>query len=231
MNLLNVKSTIVDTMLDWFAPHYCCSCGEIGALLCDSCKHNITQEQYTGCLLCGRPALSICSHCNSLVERTWCGGERSGGLETLINRFKFEYARAAYVPLGDVLLAALPQLPKETIVVPIPTIRSHVRQRGYDHTLLLAGYIARRQGVMLARPLTRRTSTLQRGATRKIRMQQAKEAFAVATPLEKDIPYLLVDDVVTTGSTLRYAAETLKNAGATVVWAAAVARQPLDEQR
>lgn len=149
----------------------------------------------------------------------------------LINRFKFEYARAAYVPLGDVMLAALPQLPERTIVVPVPTVRSHIRQRGYDHTLLLARYIAEKQHLVLERPLLRRMATVQRGATRKARIAQAKEAFEVRTSLEKEVPYLLVDDVVTTGSTLRYAAEAMRSAGAAVVWAAAVARQPLDEQR
>lgn len=218
-------------VLDGLAPHYCCSCGEIGALLCDSCKHNITSEQYMGCLLCGRPSPSVCSHCSPIIERTWCGGERSGGLEALINQYKFEYARAAYAPLGDILLAALPQLPERTIVIPIPTVRSHVRQRGYDHTLLLARYVAERQHLALAKPLMRRTATVQRGATRKVRIMQAKEAFEVRASLEKDIPYLLIDDVVTTGSTLRYAAHALRNAGAMTVWAAAVARQPLDEQR
>ncbi len=231
MNLLNVKSTMVDRLLSQLAPHYCCSCGEIGSLLCDSCEYDIVSEQFVGCLLCGRLTLSPGACCGSPIARTWCAGERSGGLEELINRFKFEYAKAAYIQLGDVLLSALPQLPAGTIIVPIPTVRSHIRQRGYDHTLLLAEYIARERCLTLSRALMRRMATIQRGADRKTRIKQAKEAFEVKLPLESGIPYLLIDDVVTTGSTLRYAAETLRSAGATVVWAAAVARQPLDEQR
>lgn len=229
MNLLNVKSTILRKLLDQLAPHYCCSCGEIGLVLCESCKYDITYERFEACLLCGQPPLSSsCSTCRTLVEKTWCGGERSGGLETLINRFKFEYAEAAHIPLGDILLAALPELPADTVVVPIPTVATHIRQRGYDHTLLLARYIARARGLSVRRVLVRQTATVQRGASRKVRRAQAKAAFTVKDALDKGVPYLLIDDVVTTGATIQYAAESLKAAGADRVWAAAVARQPLD---
>lgn len=229
MKLLNVKSTIVHKLLDLFAPHYCCSCGEIGSIFCESCKYDIISESFPYCLLCGKNApLSSCKRCRSDIERTWCGGERSGGLEKLINCFKFEYAEAAHIALGELILARLPDLPPETIIVPIPTIPSHVRQRGYDHTLLVARFIAQKRRLKLHRCLRRVSTTVQRGASRKERIAQAKEAFKVEGSIQSNVPYLLVDDVVTTGSTLRYAARTLKSAGAETIWAIAAARQPLD---
>lgn len=228
MNLPNVKSTMVRGLLDAIAPHYCCSCGEIGGILCESCKYDIIHEPYGGCLLCGRPSLSECACSGGVIERTWCGGERSGALERLIDCFKFEYAEAAHIPLGDIVLATLPRLPRDTVVVPVPTVPTHVRQRGYDHTLLLARYVAKRYDVRLEPVLRRRTTTVQRGADRKTRIAQAKEAFAVKGALREDVPYLLIDDVVTTGSTLQYGAKAMKDAGATSVWAVAVARQPMD---
>lgn len=232
MKPLNVKSTMVEAVLDLIAPHYCCSCGAIGGLLCESCKYDIVSEPFEGCLLCGWPSLSgSCASCASSVARSWCGGERSGGLEKLINRYKFEYAQAAFRPLGDIILSTLPELPAEVVVVPIPTIRTHIRQRGYDHTLLTARYIADARRIALQRPLRRRTATVQRGADRKTRISQAKEAFEVIARLDPRAIYLLIDDVVTTGSTLRFAAEAMKSAGANTIWAAAAARQPLDVQR
>ncbi len=229
MKPLNVKSTIVHKLLDVVVPHYCCSCGEIGSLLCESCKYDITSEHFSGCLLCGHATVaSRCRACRSDIEQTWCVGERSGVLETLVDRYKFEYAEAAYMPLGDMLLSTLPDLPPETVIVPIPTVRSHIRQRGYDHTLLLARATATRCGVAHSQCLQRKTTSVQRGANRKTRIAQAKEAFTAKGALKPDVPYLLIDDVVTTGSTLRYAAKALKDAGAGTVWAAAIARQPLD---
>lgn len=221
---------MIDDLLNLIAPHYCCSCGEIGSLLCEGCKYDIIGDDSSACMLCGfaTGATGICSGCVSFVERAWYAGERAGGLEALINRYKFGHARSAYRPLGDLLHTRLPVLPSETVVVPVPTVASHIRQRGYDHTLLLAQYVAEKRGLKLAYPLERMTSATQRGAGRKQRIAQAKAAFSIKMELEKDAPYLLIDDIVTTGATLTYAAKALRSAGATMVWAAAVARQPLD---
>lgn len=221
---------MIDRLLGHLAPHYCCSCGEIGSLLCESCKYDIIEEDGFGCLLCGHLAgeTGVCGGCSRILERAWYAGERTGGLEELVNRYKFGYARAAFRPLGDLLLACLPNLPQGTVVVPVPTVRPHIRQRGYDHTLLLAQYVAKRRGLVLGRPVGRLAATVQRGADRKQRIAQAKAAFKVETKLQKGIPYLLIDDVVTTGATISYAAKAMRAADATEVWAAAVARQPLD---
>jgi ComF family protein len=224
---------MIDSLLNLIAPHYCCSCGEIGSLFCEGCKYDIGQDDDTACLLCGQPAslAGVCGACRPCVERGWYAGARSGGLERLIDRYKFGRAQAAHKPLGDLLLVRLPDLPAETIIVPIPTVASHVRQRGYDHTLLVARYIAKKRGLTCATPLTRLSSATQRGAGRKQRLTQAKTAFEVKARLRNDVPYLLIDDIVTTGATLAYAAKALRSAGATVVWAAAVARQPLENSR
>ena len=104
----------------------------------------------------------------------------------------------------------------------------HVRQRGYDHTLLLARQLAKDRTLSVERPLRRYTTAVQRGANRKTREKQASEAFEVRGALTGDVPYLLVDDVVTTGATLIHATRAMKAAGATTVWAVAAARQPLD---
>lgn len=230
MSWPNVKSTMVDELLGWLAPHYCCSCAEIGSLLCESCKYDIVSEQVGSCLFCGKPSSpnSTCKSCCSPCERSWYAGDRSGGLERLINQYKFSYARAAAVPLGEVLTASLPKLPRETIIVPVPTVRAHIRQRGYDHAFLLAQCVAGQLGLPVRRLVVRRTATAQRGASRKQRLAQAKAAFKINGEVTPGIPYLLIDDVVTTGATMTYAAKALRSAGAMTVWAAAVARQTLD---
>jgi predicted amidophosphoribosyltransferase len=76
--------------------------------------------------------------------------------------------------------------------------------------------------------LERVTSTKQRQATKTQRIEQAKAAFAVKIAIDPDVPYLLIDDVVTTGATMQYAAQQLKDNGAREIWVAAIARQPLD---
>lgn len=229
MKLSNVKSTMLERLLDAIIPHYCCSCGEIGKILCESCKYDIISEPFVGCLLCGSITPSRgCKACKSSINDSWCGGERTGALESLINAYKFEYASVAHKPLGDIMLAAIPDIPKNTIVVPIPTVRKHIRERGYDHTVMLARYIADKRGLQFQQPLARKHQNVQRGKNKSERLRQAEEAFIVTEHIDSSAPYLLIDDVVTTGATIRYAAKALKDSGASIVWAAAVARQPLD---
>jgi ComF family protein len=149
-------------------------------------------------------------------------------LQSLIDAYKFENTCAAYGSLADLLHARLPDLPANTIVVPIPTISSHIRQRGYDHTLLIARSLAKRRGFVVTPLLRRQTDTKQRDATRRQREQQAEAAFYIQGAVDETRPYLLIDDIATTGATLRHAARKLKEAGAGTIWVAAIARQPLD---
>ena len=114
------------------------------------------------------------------------------------------------------------------MIVPIPTIPSHIRQRGYDHVLIVARHFAKTRRLPLAAVLQRQTATIQRGAGARQRTEQAKKAYTCTTVLDPDAVYLLVDDVMTTGATMKYAARTLADAGAQNIWVASISRQPLD---
>ncbi len=146
----------------------------------------------------------------------------------LIGTYKFNRAKAGYGPLAQLLDDTLPQLPNNVIIVPIPTVSSHIRERGYDHARLVAKAFAKRRKLPMIPVLGRTTYTKQREANRSTRIKQAKVAFSAAKPIDSSATYLLVDDVITTGATMKYAAKTLKDAGATTVWVAALSRQPLD---
>jgi ComF family protein len=182
------------------------------------------------CIVCHRPTGNtwLCNNCRMPYEKVWGVGDRDGTLQRLIGLYKFERARSAYRTLGDLLLDILPELPVGTVVVPIPTTPSRIRERGYDHMLLVAKYIARVRGLKCQQLVRRQTNTKQRQATAKQREAQAKQAFVVHGEINADVPYLLIDDVVTTGATIKYASLALRNAGAKHVWVAVVARQTLD---
>lgn len=221
---------MIDRMLSVIAPHLCCGCGKIGSTLCGNCKYDIVSELKTVCIRCQKPCgeKGICASCHLPYSRAWCVGERQGSLQRLIGLYKFERVRSAYKDLGDLLSAAMPDLPAGVVIVPIPTVAAHIRQRGYDHTLLLARYIARKRQLPLQQLLVRLTKTTQRQESAAVREAQAKAAFAVKGTVSKDSIYLLIDDVMTTGATLKYATKALQAAGATQVWVAVVARQTLD---
>lgn len=170
---------------------------------------------------------ALCSDCTVPYSRAWCVGERSEHIERLLNVYKYGRVKAASMPLVELLEANVPQLPDTVIVVPVPTVATHVRQRGYDHCELIAREFARRRGYRFASVIERIGKERQQGATRKQRIEQAKRAFRCRKDLKKGI-YLLIDDVFTTGATVTCAAQKLLDAGAGEVWIAVVARQPID---
>lgn len=219
-----------DRLFETIAPHHCYGCDKIGALLCDNCKYDISSERFSSCLACGETSsvTGVCRSCTVPYSRAWCVGDREGTLQKLIGGYKFQYARAANIPLAELISGVVGRLPRTTVIVPVPTVAAHIRERGFDHAALLARRVAVLQGVSYDPLLSRITSTKQRDAGREQRLEQAKTAFAVYKKVRSDIPYLLIDDVVTTGATMRFAAQVLKDAGASDVWAAAVARQTLD---
>ena len=160
-------------------------------------------------------------------ERVWAVGERYGILQRLVGLYKFERAISAHTELGDLLLSVLPELPPETIIVPVPTTPVRIRERGYNHTLLVARYVAKARGLKCEQLLRRRTNTKQRQASAKKRELQAKRAFEVRGELDALVPYLIIDDVITTGATIKYSSQTLRDAGTEHVWVAVIARQVL----
>lgn len=219
---------MIDKLLGIVAPHYCCGCGKIGTILCEDCKYNITSEQNSVCLICNRPTNQhgLCKCCKMPYERAWCVGERSGVLQRLVGLYKFGRVKSAYKRLGDLLDESLPDLPANTIIIPLPTVSSHVRERGYDHMLLIVKYFAKLRNLKVQQLIIRKTSTKQRQATAGQRSVQASQAFDIVGNVNPETPYLIIDDVMTTGASIKYAALSLKNAGAKHIWVAIIARQP-----
>jgi len=210
-------------------PHYCCSCGRIGAVLCEHCKYDIISEPFERCLVCLGPTSAhsqLCGSCHEPYVRAWCVGERADGLKKTIDLYKYKSTRAAAEPLSVLLDGVVPHLPPETRVVPVPTIAPHVRIRGYDHITILARRFAKHRELQLECGLQRVGTSHQQGSTRRQRIAQAKQAFRCDAV--EYAPHLLIDDVFTTGATLHYAAKALYDAGASEVYVVVLSRQTLE---
>ena len=222
---------MINSLLSILAPHHCYGCQKIGIVLCDNCKFDITSEPFSQCIVCRVPTLTgVCAKHRSLYEKAWCIGERHDVLEALIDGYKFANLKDGPGVFAAVLASILPEIPSDTRLVPIPTTRRHIRQRGYDHTLLMARQIKKQRGGELYPILRRQTNTIQRGANRKTRIAQSEKAFMLDPSLSIDPtkPHLIIDDVLTTGATIDAAAKLLRAAGAEMIWVAVATRQPLD---
>lgn len=218
---------MIDVLLAIVAPHLCSGCAKVGTLLCEHCKYDIKQAPFLGCLLCGMASRDgICSSHGVSYDKAWIVGKRQGTLQRLIGGFKFKNMKAAARRLAELLDERLPLLPADTMVVPIPTAPAHIRERGYDHMLLVARYFALLRNLPLSQVIGRNTMATQHHSNRRTRISQAQSAFRTVGGVSSAVTYLLLDDVVTTGSTIGEASRVLKEAGASSVWVGAIARQP-----
>ena len=142
--------------------------------------------------------------------------EREGLLRRLIEIYKYNSVRAASFELAE-LLAGL--VGDGWVLVPLPTIRRHIRERGFDHV----GLICEKTGLLMERALIRENNCVQVGADMETRRRQAAEAYR-AVDVDANRRYLLVDDVWTTGSSMLAACEAMRAAGSKNLAIAVIAR-------
>lgn len=217
---------MLDRIFSIIAPHRCYNCQQIGSVLCTYCIYDIECEGFSNCLLCTHPTFvhNLCKSCrrSTRIEAAWAIGWREEPLKRLVDDYKYEAVQQAVVPLIELLDSRLPLLLGVTICE-VPTASAHVRQLGYDHAELLARQLAQRRDLPYQPLLGRTNQQTQHFSGKKARQAQAKHMFAVHQSVSG--PVLLVDDIVTTGSSLKAAAETLKRAGASEVYAAVLVRQ------
>lgn len=185
------------------------------------------------CAGCGMPDCSLCDECTAalrprvarrvLDDLTVHAGLVFEGVPARVVRALKEDGRTGLArALAPALQAAVEAVGgPAVVVVPVPTSRAAFRRRGYRVVEL----VARRAGLR-ATPLLRqaRATADQRGLARDERRRNV--AGSLRATDAAGLRVVIVDDVVTTGATLREAARALRAAGAEVVGAAVVAATP-----
>lgn len=145
-------------------------------------------------------------------------------LAHVIPRYKDDGALHLAAPLGELLARAVRWLgpPSDAVLVPIPSRPAAVRQRGYDHGSRLARHAARHTGLR-SRALLRRKSPGQdqQGLGRE---QRQLNLLGSMRGTGTAAPVVIVDDVATSGASLREALRALEEAGVSVLGAAVIAQ-------
>jgi len=151
-------------------------------------------------------------------------------LSTAIQRFKYQGRAELCAPLARLLSSAITQLalPSDVLFVPVPLHVRRLASRGYNQAALLATQLASQCGRgcrprLLARA---RDTDRQVGKQRAERLENLKAAFQLRQRTSKSV--VLVDDVITTGSTVRECAQALNSEGVKVAAIVALARARLD---
>ncbi|MGH9213137.1 MAG: hypothetical protein ACRD2C_21065 [Acidimicrobiales bacterium] len=146
-----------------------------------------------------------------------------GPAKRLVTDLKYQNDRRALSHLADAL-AALLDPPPQAVVTWVPTTPTRRRRRGFDQAALLARAVARRWRCPCRNLLERQAGLPQTGRSMADRQRGVGLGVRTRRPLRS--PVVVVDDVVTTGATVRCGALALRAAGAPWVGAIAIARTP-----
>jgi len=230
--------------LDFLFPKYCVNCRKIGDYICSNCFSFISFDAEMICLVCNKGSIDGLTHpgCKTkyAIDGTFCAVAYKGIVKKLIYNFK-------YKPYLADLKKSLVELFCESIIqqeifqkvyefcpilIPIPLHAKRLRQRGYNHSKLLAEGLSKSLNLKLIEALQRtRETKSQFGLNLKERKENLKNAFTIipnvpafAKASAGEANILLVDDILTTGSTLLEAARILKKNGAKKVWGLTLAR-------
>ena len=188
---------------------------KISGVKCDSCALPLAGDMTARCIDCQLDPLPL----------GWCDawGHYTGGLEKLLHAFKF----GKHDFLDDAFASLLEETLREREfdgIVPVPMSRAKERRRGYNQAELLAWALSKRLGVRCDLFLTKKSEgETQSLLPRDQRAANVRHAFR-ASPKVKGKSLLLIDDICTTGETLRACANELLRAEAARVCAITVAK-------
>jgi predicted amidophosphoribosyltransferase len=203
---------LLSALLELVLPRLCAGCGRAGAALC------------AGCLPRGAPVPVA-----GLDVPVLAAGPYADGLRAALVAYKERGRRDLAGPLGELLALAVRGLGGPAVLVPVPSAPAAARARGGDHVLRLARQVARRLDLPVCRALAlRRAVRDSAGLSPAARAANLSGALGALRPpaAVTGVPAVVLDDIVTTGATLREAVRALRAAGWPVGGAATVAATP-----
>ena len=166
------------------------------------------------------------SRSDSIISKEFYLSKRSGELQKIVDEFKFQSKKqnAYYLAklLSDFLLSNSEFINnrEKLVLIPVPTLSNHIRERGLDHTELLTCQLAKNLKIEKSALIKRMAKTTQRGKNFKTRQIQAKNSYEfIGEKLSKNKIYVILDDIRTTGATLNSIANLLHQNGAKEIWA------------
>jgi ComF family protein len=222
-------------MLRFFYPPHCVLCGDEGARgldLCADCFGELPWNRHA-CPRCAAPLppdadADLCGSCIKVLP-AWDEARSPFAyaypVDKLVQRFKFEGDLAVGRLLGELLaefLAAGSEKPD--CIVPVPLHPARLKERGFNQAVELARPLSKRLKVKMRLDLCQRVraTEVQSKLDASERRKNLKGAFVVTGGVQ-GLHVALLDDVITTGTTVETLTRELKEAGAArvTVWSAA----------
>lgn len=206
--------------------------GAAEGVLCVQCDADLPR---LGAGLCPRcaldsPAGAVCGRCLAHpphYDATFAALAYRFPADVLVHSLKFRSELALAPLLGQLIVEKMPATERVDYLMPVPLSGKRLQQRGFNQALEIARHVARATGVPLAPELCGRTrdTPAQIGLSKEEREKNVRGAFQCSRLLA-GARIAVLDDVMTTGTTLDEVAATLKRAGAARVVNWVVARTP-----
>lgn len=228
-------------LLDLLFPKFCVKCKKAGEYICPNCFATISFDTKRICLVCGFFSLDGLTHpaCKGsyTINGSFCAVAYKGAIQKLVYQFKYKpYLTDLQTTLVALFYESLIQqelfmkiTQKNPVLIPIPLSARKQRSRGYNHAELLSKGLGKKLGIPSISILRRIKETKpQYGLKKAERKENMKGAFEVTSQLATINTHartaVLVDDILTTGSTMLEAAKVLKRKGFEKVWGVAFAK-------
>lgn len=219
--------------LDWFYPPSCAGCGKYGVLWCDTCAQDIVPILLPICPRCGEPqqlGRRICRTCEDttlhfVALRSYA--QFQGKLRSAVHQLKYRRNVSLGYVLAQPMIKELSGLDWPVdLVTPVPLSLARMAERGYNQASLLARPIAIYFQKEYQPKVIRRNRETQSQVDLPMfaRKENVAGAFTADRRLSAGKQVLVIDDVITTGSTLNACAKALMDAGAEAVYGYSLAR-------
>ena len=231
----------MNLILDFLFPKKCVGCGKFETYFCQDCVSNILQTDLV-CPKCERLAIGGATHpiCKRRygLDGLWSLGIYQNPLKSAIQTLKYKKVQDLAAVLVDILVEywarfqpfVFDQIKKNRgegwVVIPVPLHFWRENNRGFNQSSLIGQMLSKSLSLAYCDALKRTRYTKPQVKLKgKERYQNIRGVFAIANSEQlKANSVLLIDDVWTTGSTLRECCYILKRAGAKKVWAITLAR-------
>lgn len=213
-----MTKTFIHTILNFLFPQKCIGCGKENEILCRECLKRIDYPT----LIKSNNIFAATDYNDEIAKKA-------------IWLLKYRKAKHLAEPLAELIYQRFfkdrPLFPAKVgpwLIIPIPLSKNRFRERGYNQAELIAKYLAEKiSAPMLNNILVKIKETPSQVSIkdRKERLENLNGAFAIKDAEKiKDKNIILIDDVSTTGATIREAQKALKTAGAKKIIALVAAR-------
>lgn len=222
-------------IIDLLFPKFCLGCGYLGVYLCPSCSNKLESTKNDICLYCNKASLFGLTHPNCSRNHGIDGSmsiyHYNPLLKKIIKNIKYRLATDVWQEFCKVIepqviikLGFYKKLSRDFFIQPIPLSKLRYNERGFNQAKMISSFFQKLLDFPTIDLLIRKDDRLPQAQTKnkRIRYFNVKDVFINTGNVPENI--LLIDDVITSGSTIKEATRILKTAGAKKVYALALAK-------